>query len=377
MSSGTEDMTDIAMPSGDERHMRHALRLAARALGRVAPNPAVGCVIVAKDGSIAGLGWTSPGGRPHAETMALEQAGARANGATAYVTLEPCAHHGVTAPCSEALIAARVARVVGAIKDPDPRVNGKGFAKLRDAGIRTASGVCEAEARALNAGFLTRIERGRPLVALKSAETADGFVAAVDPAQRWITSDAARRHGHLLRARFDAILVGIQTVLSDDPLLTCRLDGLQDRSPIRIVLDSRLRLPLTSQLAKTAKTVPVLVVTSATRGGEALLAAGVEILRVEADAQGRPDLGASLKMLAERGLTRLLVEGGSRVHRAFAAGGFADLIYRYVAPHELGRGVPSGLTELLLDAQTPGRKVEWLARLALGPDHLESYRVRV
>jgi diaminohydroxyphosphoribosylaminopyrimidine deaminase/5-amino-6-(5-phosphoribosylamino)uracil reductase len=377
MSSGREGVTDIAMSSDDERHMRHALRLAARALGRVAPNPAVGCVIVAKDGSIAGLGWTSPGGRPHAETMALEQAGARAAGSTAYVTLEPCAHHGVTPPCTEALIQARVARVVAAVKDPDPRVNGRGFAKLRDAGTRTASGVCEAQARALNAGFFSRIERGRPLVALKSAETTDGFVAAVDPAQRWITSDAARRHGHLLRARFDAILVGINTVLCDDPLLTCRLEGLEDRSPLRIVLDSRLRLPLTSQLAKTARAIPVLVVTSAARGGEALRDAGVEILRADADAQGRPDLGATLKMLAGRGLTRLLVEGGSKVHRAFTVAGLVDLVYRYVAPHELGRGVPSGLTELLLEAERPGGKVERLSRLALGPDHLESYRVRV
>src|SRR5438552_18831690 len=216
----------------DIRHMRHALRLAARALGSVAPNPAVGCVIVAGDGSIVGRGCTQPGGRPHAETVALAQAGVRARGATAYVTLEPCAHHGQTPPCADALAAAQLVRVVGAAVDPDPRVAGSGFARLESAGVVVTRGVLEAEARALNLGFFRRVMQGRPLVALKIAQSADGYVADAKGNSRWITSEDARRHGHLLRARHDAILVGIGTVLADDPELTCRLPGLEQRSPL-------------------------------------------------------------------------------------------------------------------------------------------------
>src|SRR5687768_14810985 len=236
--------------------MAHALRLAARNLGAVWPNPAVGCVIVAKDGRIAGRGWTARGGRPHAETQALAEARDAARGATAYVTLEPCAHHGQTPPCADALIAGGVARVVAAVRDPDPRVSGGGFAKLAAAGIKLTIGVGEGEARRINAGFFSRVEKGRPLVALKSAESEDGFVAA--PGKRWITADPARRHGHYLRATHDAIMTGIGTVLADDPLLTCRLEGLEERSPIRVVVDSRMRLPLSSQIVQTAKRIPVI-----------------------------------------------------------------------------------------------------------------------
>src|SRR6185503_8213252 len=196
-----------------------ALGLAARSLGLVAPNPAVGCVIVAKTGEIAGRGWTQPGGRPHAETVALAQAGAAAQGSTAYVTLEPCSHHGHTPPCADALIAAGVARVVAAIVDPDERVCGAGLAKLRASGVAVTEGVCAADARMLNLGFINAKTLGRPLIGLKIAESADGFVAGVDGAQRWITSEAARRHGHLLRAQHEVIMVGIGTVLADDPLL--------------------------------------------------------------------------------------------------------------------------------------------------------------
>ena len=356
----------------DEHHMRHALRLAERALGRVAPNPAVGCVIV-NDGIVVGRGWTAPGGRPHAETIALAQAGRRARGSIAYVTLEPCAHHGMTPPCVDALIAAGIARAIVATRDPDRRTNGAGTAKLEAAGISVRRSLCEEEAQNLNRGFFLRIEKNRPLVALKSAESADGFVARHGPGERWITSEEARRHGHLLRAKHDAILVGIGTVLADDPALTCRLDGMEDRTPLRIVLDSALRLPLSSQLARTASKYPVTVITAAGEPANALAASGVEIARVDADRQGHPDLGAVLALLASRGITRLLVEGGPTVQRAFVAGGFVDLVYRYRAPHPLRAGIASALPELL---EVRGANMEALEPLTLGPDLLETYRIK-
>jgi len=349
--------------------MRHALVLATRGLGRVAPNPAVGCVIVDAAGHIAGRGWTGAGGRPHAETVALARAGPRAKGATAYVTLEPCSHHGVTPPCAEALIAAGVARVVGAAVDPDPRVQGRGFARLKEAGVAVTPGVLEAEARALNAGFIKRIEQGRPLVALKIAQSADGFVAGPPGTEKWITGEAARRHGHLLRSKYDAIMVGIGTVLADDPLLTCRLPGLEDRSPMRIVLDTSLRLPPGSQLVRSARTVPVLVFTVANTKAQVLERMGVEIARMEPGRDGRPDLFAVLKALAERGLTRLLVEGGPAIQAALLARDLVDEVHMYSAPAQLGGGLRSAI-------QMPNAKLCLVSRDMLPPDVLESYEAR-
>jgi diaminohydroxyphosphoribosylaminopyrimidine deaminase / 5-amino-6-(5-phosphoribosylamino)uracil reductase len=349
--------------------MRHALRLAARGLGRVAPNPAVGCVIVGSDGVIVGRGWTQPGGRPHAETVALAQAGTSARGATAYVTLEPCAHQGLTPPCVDALIAAQVARVVGAIRDPDPRVSGAGYQRLKDAGIAVTQAVLEEDARALNAGFFKRVTAGRPLVGLKIAESADGYVAGPAGSKRWITSEWARRHSHLLRAEHDAILIGIGTVLADDPLLTCRLAGLENRSPSRVVLDSRLRLPPGSQLARSAREVPVILFTATGEGGAGLTRAGVTIERVAGDVQGRPDLAAVLKALGARGMTRLLVEGGPTVHGALLQRNLADLAYIYRAPARLNGGLRSRL-----GSASQGRL---LSRESLGPDVLESYALTV
>jgi diaminohydroxyphosphoribosylaminopyrimidine deaminase/5-amino-6-(5-phosphoribosylamino)uracil reductase len=348
----------------DLLHMRHALRLAPRNLGIVAPNPAVGCVIVAKDGHVAGRGWTARGGRPHAETLALAEAAGAAQHATAYVTLEPCAHHGRTAPCADALIASGIARVVAALRDPDPRVSGKGFAKLEAAGVKLTTGVCEAEARAINAGFFSRVEKGRPLVALKTAESEDGFVAA--PGKKWITAEPARRHGHYLRATHDAIMAGIGTVLADDPLLTCRLEGLEDRSPVRIVVDSRLRLPLSSQIVQTAHRIPVLVFTSSKDPGDALRAAGVEIVRVGAGEDGRAAPAEIMRDLAKRGLTRVLVEGGPELQRALIAANLADLVYRYRAPLTLGSGTHSAIGALK-------DRLHIIERVPLGTDLLESF----
>jgi diaminohydroxyphosphoribosylaminopyrimidine deaminase/5-amino-6-(5-phosphoribosylamino)uracil reductase len=361
--------SDFRTQSSDDQCMHHALRLAARGLGRVAPNPAVGCVIIGADGTIVGRGWTQPGGRPHAETMALVQAGAAARGGTVYVTLEPCAHHGVTPPCADALIAAGVARVVGAVIDPDPRVSGRGFRRFEQAGIAVTDGVLEAEARAVNAGFFKRVMEGRPLVALKIAQSADGYAAGPPGADRWITSEPARRHAHLLRAEHDAILVGIGTVLADNPLLTCRLPGLEDRSPVRIVLDSRLRLSPSSQLARTAREVPVIAFTVAPERGGELAAMGVQIERIGADADGHPDVAAVLRTLGARGFTRILVEGGPAIHNALLKRGLADCAYVYRAPMRLGGGLPSALADISQN--------RLLSRETIGPDVLESYALTV
>jgi diaminohydroxyphosphoribosylaminopyrimidine deaminase/5-amino-6-(5-phosphoribosylamino)uracil reductase len=354
--------------------MRHALTLAERALGMTAPNPAVGCVIVAED-RVVGRGWTQPGGRPHAETMALAEAGEAARGGTAYVTLEPCAHQGETPPCANALIAAGVARVVAAVQDPDPRVSGKGIAMLWDAGVQVAGGVLEKEASDLNAGFFLRIRENRPLVTLKVAQSLDGKTATVSGQSKWITGHEARRFGHLLRAKNDAILIGIETALADDPELTCRIAGLEDRSPIRIVLDTRLRLTEWSKLAQTARQIPTLVFTT-TEGGGKLEACGVDVIRTAKDARGRPDIGAVLNDLAKRGVTRLLVEGGASVHAAFLDRGFGDRLEIFRAPIVLGASGRNGIEALkTLDLDEASRFVS-LGRRVLGPDMLESFAAR-
>jgi diaminohydroxyphosphoribosylaminopyrimidine deaminase/5-amino-6-(5-phosphoribosylamino)uracil reductase len=360
----------------DIRHMRHALGLAARGLGRVAPNPAVGCVIVSGDNRIAGRGWTQVGGRPHAETVALEQAGAAARGATAYVTLEPCAHHGQTPPCADALVAAGLARVVGAVEDPDPRVKGSGFARLRDAGIAVVTGVLAKEAAELNAGFFSRIIHGRPLVTLKIAQSLDGRTASASGESQWITGEAARAYGHLLRTRHDAILVGIETALADDPSLTCRLPGLEEASPLRVVLDSRLRLSEWSKLAQTAKDVPTLVFTTSGNPGAALAVCGVEVIRVAADARGLPDLAAVLERLAERGVTRLLIEGGAIVHAAFLNRGLADRLEVFTAPTVLGNAGKGSVAALAALSLEEAPKFVPTGERRLGPDLLESYAAR-
>jgi diaminohydroxyphosphoribosylaminopyrimidine deaminase / 5-amino-6-(5-phosphoribosylamino)uracil reductase len=358
----------------DLPYMRHALALAERALGTTAPNPAVGCVIVA-EGRVVGRGWTQKGGRPHAETIALAEAGEAARGATTYVTLEPCAHQGQTPPCADALIQAGVARVVVAVEDPDPRVSGKGLAMLRAAGIDVASGVLEKDAAELNAGFFLRVTKNRPLVTLKIAQSLDGKTATVSGQSKWITGPEARRFGHLLRAKNDAILIGIETALADDPELTCRLPGLEDRSPIRVVLDTRLRLNEGSKLVRTAKQTPTIVFTVA-NGGGTLVASGVEIVKVARDPRGRPDIGAVLTELARRGVTRLLVEGGAGVHAAFLDRGLADRLELFRAPIVLGGSGRNAIDALAaLDLDEASRFVS-IGRRALGPDMLESFAAR-
>lgn len=317
--------------------MTAALGLARRALGTTWPNPAVGCVIV-RDGDIVGRARTGVGGRPHAETEALRQAGAAAAGATAYVTLEPCDHHGKTPPCSLALIAAGIGHAVVALVDPDPRVSGAGIARLRAAGIPVEVGLCAAEARALNAGFLSRIEKGRPLFTWKTATTLDGRIATAAGESQWITGETARAHAHRLRASHDAIMIGIGTALADRPLLTCRLPGLEGRSPVRIVVDGDLRLPLDAPLVVTAGTYPTWIVTatdSDTAKAGALEASGAVVLRVTRSAGGL-DLDETARLLAGRGLTRVLVEGGAQLAGGLLRAGLIDAIAWFRAASVIG-----------------------------------------
>ncbi|MFQ6017550.1 MAG: bifunctional diaminohydroxyphosphoribosylaminopyrimidine deaminase/5-amino-6-(5-phosphoribosylamino)uracil reductase RibD [Kiloniellaceae bacterium] len=356
--------------------MRAALALARRGLGRVAPNPAVGCVIV-KDGRVVGRGWTQAGGRPHAEAEALGRAGESARGACAYVTLEPCAHHGKTPPCTEALIAAGVARCVVALEDPDPRARGNGLIRLREAGIEVMLGLCADAAAAVNAGYLLRQRAGRPLVTLKLATTLDGRIATRTGASRWITGQAARARSHRLRACHDAVWVGSGTAVADNPRLDVRLAGLEERSPLRVVLDGRLRLPLTHDLVVRAKTRPTWLVTRKA-GDRARLgayeAAGMEVVTVGEDADGHLSLDAVLEAAGARGLTSVLVEGGGRVAAGLLRLGLVDRVVWFRAPRVIGGdGLPAvagfGLEDL---AEAPAFARGPLERA--GDDLVESYR---
>ncbi|VBB68969.1 Diaminohydroxyphosphoribosylaminopyrimidine deaminase / 5-amino-6-(5- phosphoribosylamino)uracil reductase [invertebrate metagenome] len=336
------------MSATDLTFMETALTLGRRGWGQVWPNPAVGCVLVRDGWQVVGRGWTQAGGSPHAESEALRRAGVLAAGTTAYVTLEPCSHHGRTPPCIDALVAAQVARVVVAVMDPDPRVNGQGIARLRNSGLDVMVGVCAAEARADHAGFLLRVAAGRPLVTLKLATTLDGCIATSKGESCWITGPTARAHTHRLRAEHDAVMVGIGTALADDPDLTCRLPGLTNRSPVRIVVDSRLRLPCWARVL--AGTVPTWVVCSATaqntpvnaRAADSLIKCGTDIIPVAVDDQGRPHPAALLTALGARGLTRLLVEGGGQLSSSLLHHGLVDRLIWFHAPKIVGSdGVPS------------------------------------
>ena len=363
------------MADADRRHMAHALGLARRALGQTAPNPAVGCVIV-NHGHVVGRGWTAAGGRPHAETRALEQAGAAAPGATAYVTLEPCAHVGKTPACAAALIEAGVSTCVVAARDPDPRVNGQGIAMLREAGIAVREGVLRDEAEALNRGFFTRVIEGRPMVTLKLATSLDGRIAARTGDSRWITGEAARARGHLLRAEHDAIMVGSQTAILDDPELTCRIPGLEDRSPVRVIVDGRLRLPLTGKLVQTAARVPTLLFTRADADhlrAAAFEQAGVDLIRLSDGPDGMIDLAEALQALGRRGLTRVLVEGGSRLAAALLAAGLVDEVAWFTAPALLGGDAIPALEGLGLDRVADAVRLAQTGLERLGEDVLATY----
>lgn len=357
----------------DTDHMTHALRLGARGLGSVWPNPAVGCVIV-KDGVVLGRGWTQKGGRPHAETMALAQAGPRARGATAYVTLEPCAHHGQTPPCAEALIAAGVARVVTALTDPDPRVAGRGHAMLRKAGITVVEGVLQAEASRANAGFLKRVTQGLPFVTLKLAASLDGRIATASGESRWLTGPAARRRVHLMRMSHDAVMIGVGTALADDPDLTVRNMGAQHQ-PIRILLDTKLRHSPQSRLGATARNYPVWIL----HGPDASLltrrawAATGAVLHEIAQGSGRIDATAALRHLAGQGLSRVLCEGGGTLAASLIRARLVDDLALFSAGLLLGADGLPAVADLnlaaLSDAPRPKlRHVEVLGPEMTGPE---------
>lgn len=328
--------------------MAAALSLARRGLGSTWPNPAVGCVLV-RDGRVVGRGWTQPGGRPHAETEALRRAGDSARGATAYVTLEPCAHYGKTGPCADALVEAGIARVVSACTDPDDRVAGKGHARLAASGVAVTVGVMAEEAHAVNLGFFSRLLHDRPMVTLKLASSLDGRIATHGGHSKWITGDTARSWGHGLRATHDAIMVGIGTALADDPDLTCRLPGLADRSPVRVVMDGRLRLPLTSRLVATAARTPTWVVClngTDRRRAKVMTDAGVTVIEVAGGdspmGRGTLDPARAMAELAHRGLTRVLVEGGANLAASLLDADLVDQVAWFRAPGIIGGdGIPA------------------------------------
>lgn len=363
----------------DETFMRAALALAQRGQGETWPNPTVGCLIV-RDGRILGRGRTQRGGRPHGETVALAQAGAAARGATAYVTFEPCAHHGATPPCTEALIAAGIARVVYAIEDPDPRVRGRGAAQLRAAGITVESGIALAEATEVNAGFIKRVTRGRPWVTLKTAVSLDGRIATRTGESQWITGDSARAHAHLLRATHDAILVASGTAIADDPMLTCRLAGLEGRSPVRVLFDAHLRTPLTAKLYRTVREVPLWVFTGKPADDaahRAALATGARLFVIGLDGSGHGvRIEHALGRLAEEGITRVLVEAGGALAAAFLNDGQVDDLVVYRAPILLGGDGKALADSLAVDSLTQARRLERRGRLGLGQDVVETFRVQ-
>jgi diaminohydroxyphosphoribosylaminopyrimidine deaminase / 5-amino-6-(5-phosphoribosylamino)uracil reductase len=355
--------------------MRTALRLARRGLGSVWPNPSVGCVIVAS-GEVVGRGWTQPGGRPHGETEALARAGEQARGASAYVSLEPCCHWGKTPPCADALAAAGIARVVLPIEDPDPRVAGKGVARLRAAGIAVEIGLCAREAEEINAGFLSRVRRGWPLVTLKLATTLDGRIATASGESQWITGEAARERAHLLRATHDAVMVGSNTVVADDPLLTCRLGGLAGRSPVRIVVDGRLRVPLTARVVAGAQEPPTWFLVGAGADParrQAFAECGVELIETRRAASGMLDLEDGMKQLGHRGITRLLVEGGGGLAAALLAEGLVDRVLWFRGPQLLGGDGRAAIAPFGVSALADAPRFERRSIELVGEDVLETF----
>jgi diaminohydroxyphosphoribosylaminopyrimidine deaminase/5-amino-6-(5-phosphoribosylamino)uracil reductase len=344
--------------------MGAALSLAARNLGQTWPNPTVGCVIVDAAGHVVGRGGTQRGGRPHAETEALKMAGDRARGATAYVTLEPCSHHGKTPPCADALVAAGIKRCVAAIEDPDPRVSGSGLGKLRAAGIAVETGLLAERAKDLNIGFLTRVTKGRPFVALKLATSLDGRIATRSGESRWITSEAARAFGHLLRASHDAIAVGSGTVLADDPELTCRLKGLEDRSPVRVVFDRRGRIPPGAKVL-TGQPPTWLVGADVKNASQ-----HIEIAQNIDPAAWLPE---ALTKLGALGLTRVLVEGGATLATAFLKAGLVDRLYWFRAPVVIGGDGLPGIAPLAVDRLAESVGLRCVGSRPLGNDVLELY----
>jgi diaminohydroxyphosphoribosylaminopyrimidine deaminase/5-amino-6-(5-phosphoribosylamino)uracil reductase len=365
----------------DQRFMALALTLGRRGLGNAWPNPAVGAVVV-KDGILVGRGWTQPGGRPHAEVEALRRAGAAARGATLYATLEPCSHHGQTPPCVDAILAAGVSRVVSALEDPNPKIAGEGHARLRARGVGVDVGLASDQALRVHAGHFRRVRDGRPHVTLKLAVSADGKAGLPGRRPAQITGEAARARVQQMRAMNDAVVTGIGTVLADDPQLNVRLPGMEARSPVRVVLDSLLRLPASSQLAHSAtRTLDWVFVDASAKETarqsakpdheRALTDAGVEVLRVPG-ANGRLDLSAVLRALAGRGITRVMVEAGPILSGAFLAADLVDEAALFRSPNALGDGVDA-LEDLPLSVLTLSPKLRLVESEQVGADILQTF----
>ena len=364
------------MTQSDTRYMRLALSLGRRGLGRCAPNPSVGCVIV-NDGRIVGRGWTQPGGRPHAETVALAQAKGAAKGATVYVTLEPCSHHGQTPPCSASLIKAGVARVVVAITDPDPRVDGGGLAMLRAEGISVETGLFAEEAQTDLSGFLKRVTVGRPMVTLKLAGSFDGRIATASGESQWITGTEARRHVHAMRASHDAVMIGAGTARADDPSLTVRgLGG--DHQPIRVVLSRHLDLPFDSNFARTARDIPVWIC-HGRRASPELVSAwagiGAEMIAVD-EAEGALDLISVLNALGERGLTRVYCEGGGGLAASLLMANVVDELVGYTAGLALGAEGRPSLAAMGIGRLEEAPRFDLIETRVVGNDILHRWRHR-
>jgi diaminohydroxyphosphoribosylaminopyrimidine deaminase/5-amino-6-(5-phosphoribosylamino)uracil reductase len=374
----TDPSIDQTAADSDKRFMALALALGRRALGNAWPNPAVGAVLVRDENGapiVVGRGWTQPGGRPHAETEAIRRAGAAARGATLYVTLEPCSHHGKTPPCADAIIAAGITRVVSALEDPNPEVAGKGHTRLRTHGIKVDIGVGTAEAARAHAGHISRIRSGRPHITLKLAVSTDGKVALAGRRPAAISGQSARDRVHLMRAQNDAIMVGIGTVLCDDPQLTCRLPGMASRSPVRVVLDTQLRLPLARALVTTAQAVPTWVVAgpdASTEAQQALQKHGLKVFRVEAHGT-QLDLAAVMTLLAQQGITRLMVEGGPILAAALVAENLIDEAVLLRSPRPIGGEGIDALEGMPLTALTQSPHLRARAIESLGEDIAETF----
>jgi diaminohydroxyphosphoribosylaminopyrimidine deaminase/5-amino-6-(5-phosphoribosylamino)uracil reductase len=358
----------------DAIFMQTAIALSRRGLGTTWPNPSVGCVIV-RDGITVGQGFTQPGGRPHAETEALAMAGEAARGATAYVTLEPCSHHGQTPPCADALIAAGVSRVVVAATDPDPRVSGSGLARLRDVGIEVVEGVQSEAAADVLGGFFSRIHRGRPAVTLKLASTLDGRIATHGGESQWITATPARKAAHAMRGRHDAVLVGVGTVLSDDPDLTCRIAGYTPRQPVRLVMDTHLRTPLTCRLVATAGETPVWILHGPGADADrvtAMTEAGVRCIGVPLGGAGvGPE--AAMAALGAAGLTHILAEGGASIAASLLRANLVDRLAWFQAAAVMGGDGLPAVQALGTAALSELRRFRRVAESAAGADLLQEF----
>lgn len=364
------------MSASDNEHMAQALVLARRGLGRTWPNPSVGAIVVMASGEIVGRGWTAPGGRPHAEAVALEQAGAIAKDSTIYVTLEPCAHEGRGPACADIIVAAKPKRVVIGLRDPDPRTAGRGIERLRQAGIEVEDGILAGEAAAVTLGHVMRVTQKRPAITLKLAVGSDGLVPRGDGEPVWATGAEARAHGHLLRARSDAILVGRGTIAADDPALTCRLPGMLSRSPVRVVLDSHLRTPPQAKLFDDTK-VPVCLICAEGEnhaGVEQLKSRGADIVPVAVNSDGLISLQHALETLAGLGITRVLVEGGPTVARAFLDADLVDEAVIYQGPKPAGANALTPFAGDGLDRLTENSHFTNIATRSFGPDRMTWWR---